>query len=169
MAYARGEHWTDTELGAPGRILLVDDQPELRRIFRRTLVKLGHEVVEASNGRAAVQLVRQQHFDVVLSDVRMPDMDGVELLQQLCELDAELPVVLISGGIDAEAEQAAAEYGAFDYLMKPLAFDKLQDSTSRAIELRRRHADARERYEPFASMKRLKIPAPPELEPRRKR
>jgi DNA-binding NtrC family response regulator len=169
MAYATREHATDSELGAPGRVLLVDDQPELRRIFRRTLVKLGHEVVEASNGRAAIALVRQQHFDVVLSDVRMPDMDGLELLQQLGELDAELPVVLVSGGLDAEAERAAAEYGAFDYLMKPLAFEKLQDSTARAIELRRRHAEARERYEPFASMKRLKIPAPSELEPRRKR
>ena len=169
MAYATREHATDSELGAPGRVLLVDDQPELRRIFRRTLVRLGHEVVEASNGRAAIELVRQQHFDVVLSDVRMPDMDGLELLQQLGELDAELPVVLISGGLDAEAERAAAEYGAFDYLMKPLAFEKLQDSTARAIELRRRHAEARERYEPFASMKRLKIPAPSELEPRRKR
>lgn len=169
MAYAPSELSTDNQLDAPGKVLLVDDQPELRRIFRRSLVKLGHEVVEAANGRAAVELVRLQHFDVVLSDVRMPDMDGVELLQQLCELDPELPVLLISGGLDAEAEHAAAAYGAFEYLMKPLAFEKLHESTARAIELRRRTAEARERYEPYASMKRLKIPAPPELEARKKR
>lgn len=160
MMYAPGELSTDSQLAVPGRVLLVDDQPELRRIFRRSLVKLGHEVMEAPNGRAAVELVRKEHFDVVISDVRMPDMDGVELLHQLCEHDAELPVILVSGGFDAEAEQAAAEYGAFEYLMKPLAFDKLHEATASAIELRRRHAEARERYEPYASMKRLKIPAP---------
>lgn len=162
MMYAQGEVSTDSQstCAAPGRVLLVDDQPELRRIFRRSLVKLGHEVVEAANGRAAVELVREQHFDVVISDVRMPDMDGVELLQQLCEHDAELPVILVSGGFDADAEQAAAEYGAFEYLMKPLAFDKLHEAAASAIELRRKHAEARERYEPYASMKRLKIPAP---------
>jgi two-component system response regulator AtoC len=145
-------------------VLLVDDQPELRRIFRRSLVKLGHEVVEAPNGRAAVELVREQHFDVVISDVRMPDMDGLELLHQLCEHDAELPVILVSGGFDAEAEQAATEYGAFEYLMKPLAFDELREAAASAIELRRKHAEARERYEPYASMKRLKVLAPDQVE-----
>ena len=65
------------------------------------------------------------------------------------------------GGPDAEAEQAAAEYGAFDYLMKPLAFEKLQDSTTRAIELRRRHAEALSGFQPWPAVVE---PAAPERE-----
>src|SRR5687768_12323286 len=84
----------------PGRVLLVDDQPELRRLFYRTLTKAGHLVAMAANGRMAVELVAQRSFDVVISDVRMPDMGGVELLQALHAQDPDLPVLLVSGSPD---------------------------------------------------------------------
>ena len=88
---------TPSAAGAtPGRVLLVDDQDELRELFRRTLRKDGHEVVTAANGREAVVLARETRFDVVVSNVRMPDMTGVELLQELHERDPDLPVLSVA-------------------------------------------------------------------------
>src|SRR6478609_7906868 len=114
---------------APGRVLLVDDQPELLRMFRRTLSKAGHQVAVAPNGRKAVELAQQSTFDVVISDVRMPDMGGVELLQALHLADPDLPVLLVSGSPDLETAMKAVEYGAFEHLTKPVAFAKLRAST----------------------------------------
>ena len=160
MAGTRLDSSTSEALDAPGRILLVDDQPELRRLYRRSLSTLGYEVAEACNGRAAIELARQAHFDVVISDVRMPDLSGVELLRELYDLDADLPVVLMSGGLDAEAEAAAARYGAFAFLMKPVPFERVQSSAAHAIELRRARSESRERFEPSVSIKRLRVPEP---------
>lgn len=126
--------------GQPGRVLLVDDQDELRQLLRRTLVKDGHDVTSASNGRVAVELAKAHHFDAVISDVRMPDMGGVELLRELQQHDPNLPVLLISGSPDLETAMKAVEYGALEYLVKPVAFDKLRASVRRAVDLRRQRA-----------------------------
>src|SRR5688572_20471321 len=125
MAQPKHEARTDLAHGAPGRVLLVDDQPELRRLFKRNLSKAGHEVVEAWNGRAAIEFARQCSFDVVISDVRMPEMSGLDLLKALYEHDADLPVVLCSGSPDPQTATEAFDYGAFAYLVKPVAFDTM--------------------------------------------
>jgi two-component system C4-dicarboxylate transport response regulator DctD len=93
-------------------VLLVDDNDTLRRALRRTLTAEGHQVVEASNGREAVQRSREEDFDLIVSDVRMPDMDGVELLRAIHERDADLPVVLITGDPELATAMKAVEYGA---------------------------------------------------------
>jgi CheY-like chemotaxis protein len=161
MAQPKSEAPEELSLRAPGRVLLVDDQPELRRLFRRTLSKAGHEVVEAWNGRAAIELARQSIFDVVISDVRMPDMSGLSLLKALYELDVDLPVVLVSGSPDLETEKEAARYGAFAFLMKPVAFEVMRENASRAITLRRVRAEAKAHFEPYASIERLRVPRGP--------
>lgn len=140
---------------ACGRVLLVDDQPELRRLLRRSLIKAGHTVVEASNGQIAVELAQQLHFDVVISDVGMPDMSGVELLEALRELDPDLPVVLTSGW-----PEASASPDAFAYLEKPVPFETVCATAARAVHFRRARSAARERFEPSASVERLRIPRP---------
>ena len=145
-----------THEARPGRVLLVDDQDELRRLFQRTLAKDGHEIVTASNGRAAISLALREHFDVVISDVRMPDMGGVELLEELAAHDAHLPVVLVSGSPDLETAMKAVEYGAFEYLVKPVPFEKLRASAKRAIALRRKRAQAEEVLEQYRSGERLR-------------
>lgn len=145
---------------APGRVLLVDDQDELRQLFRRTLVKDGHEVVTASNGRAAIALAQQSRFDVVISDVRMPDMGGVELLQQLHEQDPDLPVLLVSGSPDLDTAMKAVQFGAIEYLVKPVAFDKLRASTARAIEMRRKRDAAEQVLEQYRSGERIRNKTP---------
>jgi DNA-binding NtrC family response regulator len=161
MAQPKQEARTELGLGAPGRVLLVDDQPELRRLFKRNLSRIGHEVVEGWNGRAAIELARQGSFDVVISDVRMPDMSGLELLKALYEHDPDLPVVLCSGSPDAETASEAVAYGAFAYLMKPVPFDTMREHAARAIALRRLRAEAKALFEPYTSVERLRVPRGP--------
>jgi len=141
-------------LNSPGRVLLVDDQDELRELFRRTLRKDGHEVVTAANGRAAVELARESRFDVVISDVRMPDMTGVELLQELHERDPDLPVLLVSGSPDLDTAMKAVQFGALEYLVKPVPFDKLRACASRAVDLRRKRDAAEQVLEHYRSGER---------------
>lgn len=143
---------------ASGRVLYVDDQPELRRLFRRNLGRAGHVVVEAPNARTALDLVQQLSFDVVVSDVRMPDMSGVELLQALAELEPDLPVVLTSGSPDVVAPLEASDLGAYAYLVKPVSFEAMRETVARAVDLRRARALAREMFEPYRSVERLKVP-----------
>ncbi len=110
MAEAKREQSTQNAANlapAPGRVLLVDDQQDLRRLFERALVKAGHEVVGVDNGRKAIELAGQSRFDVVISDVRMPDLGGVELLERLHAEDPELPVLLVSGSPDLDTAMKA--------------------------------------------------------------
>lgn len=130
-------------------------------MFRRTLCRAGHDVVEAWNGRYAVELAHSSNFDVVISDVRMPDLSGIELLKALYELDPDLPVVLVSGSPDIATAQEAVEYGAFAYLMKPVPFEAMHETATRAITLRRLRAEAKARFEPYASAPRLRVPRGP--------
>jgi two-component system response regulator AtoC len=161
MVHPKADASIEQVLDAPGRILLVDDQPELRRLFRRNLSKIGHDVVEAWNGRAAIELARQGSFDVVISDVRMPDMSGIDLLKALYEHDPDLPVLLVSGSNDPETAHQAVDYGAFSYLMKPVPFDVMREHAARAILLRRQRAEAKLQFEPYASVERLRVPRGP--------
>jgi CheY-like chemotaxis protein len=143
MAAAEPKPISEGGRATGGRVLVVDDNDELRRGFRRILRAAGHEVVEASNGQEATELAVAGRFDAVLSDVRMPDMDGVELLRRLHEGDPDLPVLLISGDPDLSSALKAVEYGALEYLTKPIDRDQVQASVARAIELRRQRFEAR--------------------------
>ncbi len=153
MAHTAGKEDPAPGSATAGRVLLVDDQPELRRLLRRSLNKAGHEVIEAANGHVAVELAQQLRFDVVISDVGMPDMSGVELLEALRELDPDLPVVLTSGW-----PEASVALGAFAYLEKPVSFEMVCATAERAIQLRRTRTTAREGIDPAASVERLRIP-----------
>jgi DNA-binding NtrC family response regulator len=141
----------------PSRVLLVDDQPEVRRVVRRNLVRAGHLVVEAWNGRVAIELAREITFDLVISDLRMPDMSGVDLLAALHEYDPDLPVVLTSGSPDPLTTAEARALGVFAYLPKPVPFDIMCETTNRAVEQRRASSASREQLEPRASGERLRV------------
>jgi two-component system, chemotaxis family, chemotaxis protein CheY len=150
----------DEAAGVIGRVLLVDDQPELRRLIRRSLHRAGYLVVEAWNGRVAIELAQRGEFDVVISDVRMPDVSGIELLSTLRDLDPDLPVVLTSGSPDPLTSLESSDLGAFAYLVKPVSFDTMRDTARRAVELRRARVAAKQPFEPLASVERLRISPP---------
>lgn len=159
MANTAGNREHDEAADSAGRVLLVDDQPELRRLVRRALIRAGYVVVEAWNGRVAVELAQQLSFDVVISDVRMPDMSGFDLLDALQELDPELPVVLTSGSLGSR-DPSPDESAAFAFLVKPVPLETMCGTAARAVELRRARNAAREHTEPSTSVERLRVPRP---------
>ncbi len=114
------------------RILLVDDEPEVRLVLSRGLRSKGHEVVEAENGRRAITLYRQSEFDMVITDVLMPHMDGVELLR---ELRNECPLLAISGGgsFGCEILTTMKELGASETLAKPFSFQQLDEIVDKML------------------------------------
>ncbi len=117
-----------------GRVLVVDDERHQREILETILQSEGCETAAARNARHALQLARDQPFDVVLTDLKMPDMDGIALLQELGRAQPGVCVVLMTahGTIDSAVE--AMRKGAFDYLTKPLEKDVLLVVLGRAFE-----------------------------------
>jgi serine/threonine-protein kinase len=143
---------------AGGRVLLVDDNDALRRAIKRVLVAEGHRVVEAADGREAIARTKEGEFDLIVSDVRMPDMDGVELLRAIHERDADLPVLLITGDPELDTAMKAVEYGALEYLTKPVDVEKLKASTLRAFGLRRKRLEAKSALEAQSTQRARALP-----------
>lgn len=113
-------------------VLLVDDEPDflyplIRRLTRRNLV-----VESAGSGQAALEIIGEKPVDVVVLDVKMPGMGGLEILRTIKSTHEEIEVILLSGHASIDTAVEGISYGAFDYLMKPVDFDelffKLQDA-----------------------------------------
>jgi two-component system nitrogen regulation response regulator NtrX len=120
-----------------GRLLVVDDERSIRDVLAQVLGYEGYEVVAAASGGEALNLYRQQPFDLVLLDVKMQGIDGLDTLAQLRVQDPDARVVMISGhGTIATAVQAVKD-GAFDFLEKPLDSDRLLVTVQRALEHRK--------------------------------
>ncbi len=111
---------------APLRMLVVDDDPEFLRAVARGLRASGHEVDVVGLGHGAVTRIRQASYDVVLSDIALPDLDGIALLRLLRARDVQVPVVLVTGQPSFDTAVRALELGAFRYLTKPVATDELE-------------------------------------------
>lgn len=119
-----------------GLVLVVDDEPLMRRTTERLLRDAGFDVVACGNGRAALETLRKQSFDVVITDVSMPEMNGIQLLRGVRSEDLELPVIMVTGDPTVDTAIQAIEFGAFKYLLKPLDFGELVTTTTRAIRMR---------------------------------
>ncbi|HEY3233326.1 MAG TPA: EAL domain-containing protein [Polyangiaceae bacterium] len=119
------------------RVLLVDDQPEVLRGMERLLTSRGYQVTVARNGHEAVAHVIEQEFDVVLTDIAMPEMDGIQLLREIRAHDLHVPVVLVTGAPTVDTAIQALEYGALHYLTKPLALEAVENIIHRAARLNR--------------------------------
>ena len=124
-----------------GRVLIVDDNAPLRRALGRMLQSAGHTVSVAASGDEALVALSGTEFDLVISDVRMPGMTGVELLEKVREHDRDLPVVLMSGDPDLNTATRADDLGALEYLEKPVTLDKLDRCVARALELRQKQQE----------------------------
>jgi EAL domain-containing protein (putative c-di-GMP-specific phosphodiesterase class I) len=123
--------------GRPGTIVLVDDEPEALRAFQRTLRGAGYQVEAFGDAREAVKRVSAGGVHVVVSDISMPEMSGVELLRTIRAHDADLPVVLVTGLPAIESATDAVEYGAFKYIVKPFEPELLRSTVERARKLYR--------------------------------
>lgn len=139
-----------------GRVLLVDDEPEILRLFQRVLERAGYRVTTAQDGEGAIAALDREVFDVVLSDIRLPSLSGVDLLRAVRDHDLDVPVVLITGWPDVETATQAVELGALQYLSKPIAADQLLQVVQRAVRL---SAIARVKREAMALHGELRIQA----------
>ncbi|HYO96517.1 MAG TPA: response regulator, partial [Polyangiaceae bacterium] len=118
-------------------VLLVDDDTAVLRAVGRSLRARGYEVSTAQNGEQAVQQLGERAFDVILSDIGMPGMDGIQLLREVREHDLNVPVILITGEPAVRTAVQALEYGAFHYLTKPVANESLEAVLDKAVRLHR--------------------------------
>jgi EAL domain-containing protein (putative c-di-GMP-specific phosphodiesterase class I) len=118
-----------------GRILIVDDEESLRRVIGRMLTADGYDVAMAADGEAAAQALVDGSFDVVLSDIDMPRMTGVQLLETVRQRDQDVPVVLMTGNPDLRTALQAVAHGALQYLIKPINSQELKALMERAVRL----------------------------------
>ena len=123
--------------GRPGTILLVDDEPQALRAFERMLRGVGYQVEAFTSAREAIKRVSAGGVHVVVSDISMPEMSGVELLRAIRAYDADLPVVLVTGLPAIDSATDAVEYGAFKYIVKPFEPEVLRNAVERARKLYR--------------------------------
>lgn len=125
------------------QVVLIDDDPHLRQALSQTLDLAGLKVCALSEAQGLASRIERDWPGVVVSDIRMPGLDGLQLLEQLHAQDAELPVLLITGHGDVPLAVQAMRAGAYDFLEKPFASDALLDSVRRALALRRLVLDNR--------------------------
>ena len=115
------------------RVLLVDDERHLLRSLAAAVAARGHEVKTASNGEKALKLVREHHFDLVVTDLKMPGLDGSSLITRLLEDGFGAPVVVMTGFATLEAAIDCLRKGAVDFLTKPFDMETLQKSVDKAL------------------------------------
>ena len=109
----------------PIRLLLVDDEKDFVNILSKRIKRRHIEVTKAFSGAEAIQALRGQDFDVAVLDLKMEDMDGIEVLKMLKILDPHLAVIMLTGHGSAEAAEQGLKLGAFDYLTKPCELKEL--------------------------------------------
>ena len=120
-----------------GRVILVDDEEDIRLATGQTLELEGYEVTAFARGDRALERIGRDFDGILVSDIRMPVMDGLALLRAVRERDPELPVILITGHGDVPLAVEAIRAGAYDFVQKPFDPKRLADAVSRASEMRR--------------------------------
>jgi two-component system, NtrC family, response regulator HydG len=120
-----------------GSLLVVDDELSVRQSLTGWFKKDGYRVSAAESAAAALHLMRDQAFDVILLDIKMPGMDGMELQEQIHRIDPTIAVIMITAFASVETAVRALKQGAFDYVTKPIDPDELSHLVQRALEQRR--------------------------------
>ena len=120
-----------------GNILIADDEPMLLRGLDRVLTRAGFEVVTVSDGLKAAEMLMEIDFDAIVSDISMPGMSGIQLLRAARERDLDVPVLLVTGAPAVETAVEALEYGAFQYLTKPVDSKQFEQAIEKAVQLHR--------------------------------
>ncbi|MEM0518614.1 MULTISPECIES: sigma-54-dependent transcriptional regulator [Aequorivita] len=118
------------------RILIIEDEAAIRRVLVKILSEenQGYEVFEAEDGLAGMELIKNEDFDLVLCDIKMPKMDGVEVLEAVKKIKPETPMVMISGHGDLETAVNTMKLGAFDYISKPPDLNRLLNTVRIALD-----------------------------------
>ena len=113
-----------------GKVLIVDDEPEVRQVLQEFLSGRGYDVLVAESGLAALAVLGADQLDLVLLDVAMPGMDGVETLRRIVALQPPVPVIMVTANADIATTSKLLAMGAVDYIPKPFDLDYLDQAVS---------------------------------------
>ena len=115
------------------KILVIDDEQSIRNLLDTILRRKGYDVVLADSGRQGLELFRRERPDVIVLDLKMPEMDGLTVLQQIKNLDPGKPVIILTGAGTAEAEKQVRALGVTEYVEKEFSLHLLGDSLKRLL------------------------------------
>lgn len=118
------------------KILIIEDEPAIRRVLSKIIAEenSSYQVVEAEDGLDGMEKIKQEDFDMILCDIKMPKMDGVEVLEATKKLKPEIPMIMISGHGDLETAVQTMRLGAFDYISKPPDLNRLLNTVRNALD-----------------------------------
>ncbi len=116
------------------KILVIDDDESIRQSLKNLLSRLGYFVLTAESGNSGLELIRKYSPDLVISDIRMPGLTGLELLKRIKELNINSKVILITAHDDVQTTIESIQNGAYEYFEKPLNIEKLKIAVHRALE-----------------------------------
>ena len=116
------------------RILIVDDEKTIRWSLGEALRNIDYEVAEAENGKNALKVFQDDPFDLVILDLKLPDIDGIQVLKKLKETDSEVPVIMMTAYGEIETAVEAIKNGAYDFILKPFQLEKMKVSIANALE-----------------------------------
>jgi two-component system response regulator PilR (NtrC family) len=119
------------------RVLIVDDEDELREMLAETVRSLGHEVFTAEDGEKGLHVYKQQEIDLVITDLKMPRMDGLTLLREIRLVKPDAVVLMITAFPTIDSAVQAIKLGAYDYIIKPFKIEQIEVVVRRAVEKKR--------------------------------
>src|SRR5580765_8586060 len=115
------------------KILVIDDEPSIRSLLDTLLRRKGYEVILADSGRKGLELFRREHPDVIVLDLKMPEMDGLTVLRQIRSVDLKQSVIIFTGAGTPETEQQIRALGVTEIVEKDVSLDRLEDSLKRLL------------------------------------
>ena len=124
-------------MNARQSVLFVDDDREFRKAMRKVFERSGYGFTEASDGMEALDLLSQDRFDLIVSDLRMPNLDGMRLMEELNRKELDVPVIFITAYGDVESYMSLMNMGAFDYLNKPVGTKEILGVVRSALDTQR--------------------------------
>lgn len=133
-----------TAAATPTSVLVVDDEDSIRQALERFATRLGYRAVMARDGVTALERVAQNRFELMLCDVRMPGVSGVELVPRVLERDPDVAILMLTAVDEPRTAVECLKLGAYDYLIKPVDLDELELAMRRALRRRQLEMERRE-------------------------
>src|SRR5437867_759790 len=140
------------------KVLVVDDERKMRRLLQILLERMGIDSVAAESGEEALRCFQAEKIDLILTDLKMPGMTGLELLARLRELDADVPVILLTAFGTVQTAVEAMKLGAFDYVLKPFDLEAVELIIRKALEMRQYRGAERPHRQVRARRRRHALP-----------
>ena len=119
------------------KILIVDDDPVFLILLHRTLLDEGYQAIKAQGSQEAISAMENESFDLVITDLLMPDMDGIELTRIMLGIDPKLPIIIITGSGYFDKVAEALKIGAYDFVAKPFELKKICTTIKNALDYRK--------------------------------